>query len=237
MPDPMDPRDRHFSELPLGVTVPPPSADLTQFIPTIISQSGNSCVGASIAQALRVQMLADGWGAGAYLPSRHALYFWARAFSGMQNQDSGTFIRDGIRSCEKFGIPTETAWPSKPSTLMRAPNITAFRSAADARKLAGYYRIASGDTNSMRLAIAAGKPVVIGLVVGRSFVDGSTGTIDRDSGDALGGHAGCIVGYESDRFLYVSSWGSDWSRNGMAWLSERRVKEGFDTWCIDLLSR
>jgi hypothetical protein len=236
-PDPIDARDHVFSELTLGVTVPPPSADLSEFIPSIIDQSGNSCVGAAIAQAIRMQFLADGWGAKSYLPSRHAIYYWALAFSGMQNQDSGTFIRDGIRTCVKFGIPPESAWPSKSSTLMRAPNITAFRAAADSRKLAGYYRIAKGDTNSMRLAIASGNPVVIGLQVGRSFVDGSTSTIDRDSGKELGGHAGALIGFESDRFLYVSSWGPQWSRNGLAWLSERRVREGFDLWVIDLLSR
>lgn len=234
-PDPIDPRDHLFGELPLGVTVPPPAADLTRFIPTILSQSGNSCVGASLAQAVRIQMLADGWASAAYLPSRHAIYYWARALSGLHNQDSGCFLRDGIRTLQKFGIPDETAWPSKAITLMRQPNITALRSAADGRKLAGYYRIEKGDTNSMRLAIAAGKPVVLGLQVGRSFVDGSTSTIDRDSGKELGGHAGLLAGYESDRFLYVSSWGPDWSRSGTAWLSERRVREGFDCWVIDLV--
>lgn len=237
-PDPEDPRDVAFGSMLLGITTPPPSADLGEFIPDVIRQSGNSCVGASIAQAVRIRMLASGWGARAFLPSRNAVYYWARACSGMQNQDSGTFLRDGIKVAKSLGLPSETAWPSKASTLMRQPNITALRDAADARKIGGYYRIPRGDTDSMRLAIASGHPVVFGMQLGQSFVDGTTGTIDYDTGRPRGGHAMVCFGYRDDRFRVLSSWGEDWSVAGTAFVTERRMKEGaFDCWAIDLLSR
>lgn len=237
IPDKPDERDARFAEMLLGVSTPPPAHDLSEFVPSVLDQYGNSCVGQSWAQAIRMSMLIDGWGSRAFLPSPHAIYYWARGYSGMQNQDSGTYLRDGARALLKLGFAPESAWPSKPSTLMRAPNITALGAAADQRKLGGYYRIARGDTGAIRLAIAAGHPVVFGMQVGRSFTDGSTTTIDRDSGAQKGGHAMVVTSYESDRFKILSSWGTVWSRNGFAWVTERRMQEAFDVWSVDLLSR
>jgi hypothetical protein len=237
LPDPLDSRDAGFHEMPLGVSTPPPSADLSGHVATVLDQtSTNACVGYSWAQALRIQMILDGWGARTFLPSPHAIYFWARAYTGMQNQDSGTFLRDAARALKQFGFPSETAWPSKPRTVQNAPGIAAFRSAADQRKLAGYYRIARGDTGAMRLAIAAGKPVVFGLQLAKSFLEGSEKTIDYDTGRATGGHAMIVTSYESDRFKVLSSWGSSWRENGFCWISERRMHEAQDAWICDLRS-
>jgi hypothetical protein len=234
LPDKEDARD--FVGLAFG-EAHPPAADLSEHVVSVLDQYGNSCGGQSVAQAIRMAMLIDGWGARAFLPSPNALYYWGRGYAGLQNQDIGSYLRDVLKAAKAVGFTPESIWPSTPSTLMKAPNITALRAAADQRKLGGYYRIPRGDTGSIRLAIAAGKPVVFGLQVGRSFVDGSTSTIDRDSGRELGGHAMVCVGYESDRFKILSSWGTAWSRNGFAWVTERRMQEAFDLWSIDLLSR
>jgi C1A family cysteine protease len=235
-PDRVDSRDRSFTELPLGVTKAPVAHDLLDYLGEVLDQGAtNACVGFSWAQALRIQMAVDGW-ARPFLPSPHAIYYWSRAFTGLQTTDAGSFLRDGARALERFGFPTEQAWPSKPRSVNVAPNITAFRSAADTRKLAGYYRIARGDTASMRLAIAAGRPVVFGLSLRQSFLDGNEETIDRDSGRELGGHALCCVGYSAARFRVVSSWGRLWRDNGLAWISESRMREAQDSWVCDLRS-
>jgi hypothetical protein len=237
LPDNADDRDARFAEMLLGVSTPPPGRDLSEFVPSVLDQYGNSCGGQSFGQAFRMAMLIDGWGSRAFLPSPHALYYWARGYAGLQTQDVGSYLRDVAKAAKAIGFTPESVWPSRPSTLMKAPNITALKAAADHRKLGGYYRIPRGDTGSIRLAIAAGKPVVFGMQVGRSFVDGSTATIDRDSGKQLGGHAMVCCGYESDRFKILSSWGTSWSRNGFAWVTERRMQEAFDLWSLDLLSR
>jgi hypothetical protein len=235
-PDRIDSRDRSFIELPLGVTRAPVAHDLSEFLGEVLDQGAtNACVGFSWAQALRMQMAADGWGA-PFLPSPHAIYFWSRAFTGLEKTDGGSFLRDGARALQQFGFPTEKAWPSEVRTVNRAPGIAAFRSAADTRRLAGYYRIARGDTASMRLAIAAGRPVVFGLQLGQSFLEGNEETIDRDSGRQLGGHAMIVVGYSTTRFRVVSSWGRFWRDNGLAWISEARMREAQDSWVCDLRS-
>lgn len=233
-PDRIDSRDRAFAELPLGVTRAPASHDLSEFLGEVLDQGAtNACVGFSWAQALRIQMAVDGWRR-PFLPSPHAIYYWSRAFTGLETTDGGSFLRDGARALERFGFPTESSWPSEVRTVNRAPGIAAFRSAADTRRLAGYYRIARGDTDAMRLAIAAGKPVVFGLKLRQSFLDGNEETIDRDSGRELGGHAVVGIGYDRGRVRLVSSWGRLWRDGGLAWITDRRAAEAQDVWVCDL---
>lgn len=234
--DKPDDRDRHFLEMPLGVSTPPPSASLEHFIPRVLDQGPTQgCVGYSWAAALSIEMRSDGWET-VFEPSPLAIYYWARAFSGLQTVDGGSFLRDAPRALERFGFPAEAAWPSVHRKVQVAPGIDAFRSAADRRRLGGYYRIARGDTGAVRLAIAAGRPVVFGLQVGRSFLDGRERIVDRDEGDAKGGHAMVAVGYDSDRFRILSSWGTAWRDQGLCWMTERRLREGIDLWVCDLRS-
>lgn len=238
LPDRIDSRDAPFHVLKnaLGVSIAAATTSLEEFVEVKDQGATNACVGYSLAQSAFVQMGVDGWQE-RFFPSAHALYSWGRAYTGMQSQDIGTYIRDGQRAMKQFGFPPESAWPSKPRTVNVAPNITAFRAAADQRKLAGYYRIPRGDTESIRLALTAGKPVVFGLRLGESFLDGDEEVIDRDSGRELGGHAMTIVGHARDRFKVVSSWGTTWRDGGLCWISDRRIREeAQDLWCIDLLS-
>lgn len=238
LPDRIDSRDAPFHVLKnaLGVSVIAGTTSLEEFVDVRDQFATNSCVGFSLAEAAYVQMGVDGWD-DRFFPSAHAIYGWARAYTGMQRQDLGTYIRDGARALKQFGFPPESAWPSKPRTVNVAPNITAFRAAADQRKLAGYYRIPRGDTDAIRLALTAGKPVVFGLQLRESFLDGREEVIDRDSGRELGGHAMTIVGHTGDRFRVVSSWGKTWRDGGLCWIADRRIREeGQDLWVIDLLS-
>ena len=238
LPDRPDARDATFRVLSprLGVSVPALTSDWEEHVAVQDQGATNSCVGQSLAQAAFVQMAVDGWGDRRFFPSAHAIYSWARAYTGMQTQDIGTHIRDGARAMKQFGFPPESAWPSKPRTVNVVPNITAYKAAADQRKLAGYYRIPRGDTLAIRLALTAGKPVVFGLQLRESFLDGNEKVIDVDRGRELGGHAMTICGHWGDDFRAVSSWGTTWRDNGKCWISERRIREeAMDLWCCDLL--
>lgn len=235
--DRADPRDTPFRTLSnaLGLSTPALTSNWEEFVQIQDQGATNSCVGYSWAQALFVQMAVDGW-AERFFPSAHAIYGWARAYTGMQRQDLGTYIRDGARALQQFGFPPETAWPSRGRTVNVAPNITAFRAAFDRRKMAGYYRIPRGDTDAIRLALTAGKPVVFGLQLRASFIDGREEVIDRDQGAEKGGHAMTIVGHARDRFRVVSSWGSTWRDGGVCWIADRRIREeAQDLWVCDLL--
>jgi hypothetical protein len=235
IPDPPDARDRGIGELLAGLSTPPDtSSDLLGCIPSVLDQgSTNACNGYAWGQGLRCEMLADEDPA-AFLPSPHAIYAWARAFAGLQGRDVGSILRDAPRALKQFGFPPESAWPSHPRSVNVMPGPRAFHEAHDRRKLANYYRIPRGDIESLKLTIASRHPVVFGLQVSRSFLDGNEDTVDRGSGKALGGHAMLAVSYERERVLAVSSYGRLWRRNGFVWISTRRMAEAMDAWACAL---
>jgi papain like protease len=101
-------------------------------------------------------------------------------------------------------------------------------------KMRGANRLTVGDrTDAIDLRaikenLAQGAPVVIGMMVGGSYMqpmmgqDAWTPTQDDYSMQGFGGHAQCVVGYDDAKnggsFLIMNSWGSKWGNNGFAWV-------------------
>jgi len=113
---------------------------------------------------------------------------------------------------------------------------------ADERKQAlpyrikGFQRLTLGaneqrtDMVAMKQHLAQGSPIVIGMMVGGSFMqamEGRDAWLPNEQDYAqrgFGGHAMCVVGYDdfkfgdSGGFLIMNSWGPEWGKNGMAWV-------------------
>lgn len=81
---------------------------------------------------------------------------------------------------------------------------------------------------AMKQNLAKGSPVVIGMMVGGSFMSNMQGReiwkpteSDYDK-NGFGGHAMCVVGYddylEGGSFLLMNSWGKEWGKGGFAWV-------------------
>ncbi|HLX90800.1 MAG TPA: DUF4384 domain-containing protein, partial [Puia sp.] len=76
--------------------------------------------------------------------------------------------------------------------------------------------------------ISQGAPVVVGMMVGGSYMQPMMGqdmwvpTNDDRSLMGFGGHAQCVVGYDDKKyggaFLLMNSWGPQWGNNGFAWV-------------------
>jgi hypothetical protein len=98
----------------------------------------------------------------------------------------------------------------------------------------GFTRLSLGDRNdavdirAIKENLAQGAPVVIGMMVGQSFMQGMLGkdlwipeANDR-SMMGFGGHAMCAVGYDDKKyggaFLIMNSWGPEWGNNGFGWV-------------------
>lgn len=83
------------------------------------------------------------------------------------------------------------------------------------------------DVAAIKQNLAQGAPVVIGMMVGGSFMQQMQGKDEwRPTNNdyyqrGFGGHAMCIIGYDDDRmaFQIMNSWGPEWGRNGIAWVS------------------
>src|SRR5439155_25116781 len=77
--------------------------------------------------------------------------------------------------------------------------------------------------SAIETALAAGKPVAIGLPVYMPFeylnASDSVMTPAKATGSMLGGHMVAAYGYDSTGVKSANSWGAGWGRNGWGTLS------------------
>jgi hypothetical protein len=105
----------------------------------------------------------------------------------------------------------------------------------------GFTRLTEGD-NIQKINVRAVKehlskdaPVVIGMMVGQSFMQGMMGQeLWQPSGMdqsqmGMGGHAMCVIGYDDRKFggafQIMNSWTPQWGNNGIAWVRYGDFKE------------
>jgi C1A family cysteine protease len=84
------------------------------------------------------------------------------------------------------------------------------------------------DMVAMKQQLSQGSPVVIGMMVGGSFMqemEGRDTWVPRQSDyqrSGFGGHAMCVIGYddykEGGAFQIMNSWGPEWGDQGIAWV-------------------
>jgi hypothetical protein len=79
------------------------------------------------------------------------------------------------------------------------------------------------DPDSAKAPLAAGNPVIVGMLVGDDFQKIKSGHppyVGPPTGETEG-HALAVVGYDDDKqaFRIINSWGDDWGDAGYAWVS------------------
>lgn len=236
IPDLPDFRDQRYKpslrRLPSTVRL-----DQSDFMPDPYDQGPlGSCTGNAIAGAiqfnLRQQGLSD------FVPSRLFIYWNERVMEHTQNEDSGAYIRDGIKSVARLGVCPETSWRYDPGAFAQKPPDAAFTEALGTRASA-YQRV---DRRHVRHAIAAEDPVVIGFSVYDSFfgitADGVM-PMPGPSEHLQGGHAVLIVGYDTlddvPHFRVRNSWGPGWGDGGYFWMPEKIITQrsmSSDFWVV-----
>lgn len=202
----------------------PDAVDLRneRLMPPVWDQgSQGSCVGFGVA-ALAAYHLRTA--EPAFLPSPAHIYAEARARRGWLQQDSGAYVRDGVKVLAQQGcLPSfsfaydDRVWDREPSDALQAKALE--------RRVTGYARVPQ-DSYSIRAALADGHPIVFGFTVYAGFesVD-AFGDVPMPEGAPLGGHCVVAVGYEKDylsdgsmRLLVRNSWGAAWGMAGYCWM-------------------
>jgi hypothetical protein len=111
----------------------------------------------------------------------------------------------------------------------------------------GFKRLTNGDNmnalsiRAIKEHLASNAPVVIGMMVGQSFMQPMMGEelwtpqgMDQ-SQTGMGGHAMCVIGYDDRKFggafQIMNSWGEKWGKNGVGWVRysdfSRYAKEAY----------
>src|ERR1043166_9417180 len=217
LPDLPDHRDLLYSAIAPRVGKLPRKIELqTKCSPGEDQGQLGSCTANSLVGALEYLENKDGT---AFVDlSRVFIYYNERVIEGTIDQDSGAFIRDGIKSLAKQGVCPESDWPYKIAAFRKKPSVFCYRTAREHR-IISYHRINTVD--EMRSCLAEGFPFVFGFTVYESFESqeiAKSGVVNLPTAKekVVGGHAVMGAGYNDStkRFLIRNSWGTDWGKKG-----------------------
>ncbi|MGE5106229.1 MAG: C1 family peptidase [Sphingobacteriales bacterium] len=145
----------------------------------------------------------------------------------------GSYVLRAMEFMSKQGAVPYNEFPYRDDDCERQPPSQLYNEASQHR-IAGFNRLTLGDNpdaidlNAIRANLAQGAPVVIGMMVGQSFMQPMMGQDvwrpepgDRNM-NGFGGHAMCVVGYDDKKyggaFLLMNSWTPQWGNNGFAWV-------------------
>jgi C1A family cysteine protease len=172
--------------------------------------------------------------------SRLFVYWNVRApYSYLRGKDEGSYLRDGFKSVNKFGVPDEIDWNFDPAKVNTEPPNWVYTKAIHNRALE-YRRISKSDIHSIKDAIANGYPVIISTALGSKFMN-LTGPVEQQSyepvnswnNNLVGYHAVTIVGYDNDlrSFIIENSWGTTWGDQGLGIYPYLcMIRDGIDVW-------
>lgn len=235
---PEDPRDfpLHAYRPDVLMAALPTSVDLRGPNQPAIQNQGSlgSCVAWACVRAYRyVQRLA---GYPDFDGSELFTYYGARELGGFPvTQDTGSYLRDGIKTLVQNGNAEESTWPYAVSLFATRPNQSAYANAQSHQ--ATRYLAVQNMEPQVKAVLASGYPVVFGIPIYQNFPQGNgVETIPMPQGQVIGGHAMTVVGYDDARqaYLLANSWGASWGVNGFAWMPYAYfTSQATDLWMID----
>lgn len=213
----------------------PRSADLSPLMPQPGDQGQQgSCVGWAVAYAMKTYQE----GVERKWPLDHPSAQFSPAFIYnqiriSQNCAGGTMLPDALNLVQRSGAAPLSDFPYNPQACSAMPS-AGVRQRARHFAIADWRRVDTRDQLEVKAYVAAGIPVIIGMLVDASFMRllGPV-TYDQYSGNSLGGHAMLVVGYDDSRgaFRVINSWGTGWGDGGFGWISygafRQAVREGF----------
>jgi C1A family cysteine protease len=224
----------------------PLSASVEQYSKIIDQGSLGSCVLNATAQAVYICHARAGIKQPKLL-SRLFGYYFSRAYHHQTGEDSGTFLRYAFASLNKFGFCPEELWTydDGPDKFKQMPSGEAIRGAFDQHTPTVYQRIYDdGDARllAIKQAIASGYAVAFGTDVSVRFTENDLGAdpLQPPLNEGIaGGHAMCVVGYETVngivRFKIANSWSPNWGQSGYCYFSAEYMKwaNTNDLWIVN----
>lgn len=145
----------------------------------------------------------------------------------------GSYIIRAVEFMQKRGGVHFNEMPYTDQNCSQQPT-AALNQQASQNKILGYNRLTtSEDPNGLNIRaikehLAKDAPVIIGMMVGGSFMDGMMGqklwqpTNSDYQQMGFGGHAMCVIGYDDKlaggAFQIMNSWGPEWGENGIGWV-------------------
>ncbi|MCO6477956.1 MAG: peptidase C1 [Phaeodactylibacter sp.] len=212
----------------------PARASLEQFAPQRRHQGRQgSCVGWASAYAARTILEAQTTGQRPDNVAFSPAYLYNQiALTGCQ----GAYMLDAMKTMQQYGGLPFSQFRYDESTCNNAPSANQKQAGARFR-IQGFDRLTVGasqykpDLMAIKQHLAQGYPVVIGMMVGNSFMGPMMGRplwqpSQRDYAmPGFSGHAMCVIGYDDNlqggAFQIMNSWGEEWGQGGIGWVKYR----------------
>jgi len=145
----------------------------------------------------------------------------------------GAYMNNAMNLMLKKGALPYSEFAYNENTCSNLPDQSQQQTAAQF-KTKGFNRLTKGGSNyktdllAIKQNLSQGAPVVIGMMVGGSFMKYMNGknvwkpTKTDYNQRGFGGHAMCVIGYddylEGGAFQIMNSWGEEWGKDGIAWV-------------------
>ena len=214
----------------------PEAVSLLKFAPDRKNQGQQgSCVAWSSVYAARTIVEAASTGQSgnstAYSP---AFVYNQIGLEGCQ----GAYIQNAMEFMQQKGVVPLSDFPYTDQDCSRQPN-SVLENKATQNRMHGFTRLTDGEgteginVRAVKEHLAKDAPVVIGMMVGGSFMQNMMGkemwapTNEDRSQAGFGGHAMCVIGYDDRKqaFQIMNSWGPEWGVNGIGFVRYADFKE------------
>lgn len=172
--------------------------------------------------------------------SRLFVYYNARLYDNLVEEDVGAYMRDGIKSVNQYGVCSEQLWPYNIKKFSLVPDADCYLDAKN-RMIEKYYRVKNLD--DMLNALNEGYPVAVSMSVYNSFYDlelpgRAVLPIPQAWEEMIGGHAICVVGYDLNKKQLIcrNSFGLDWGEQGYFYMPFAYIENNiWDSWIFDIV--
>ena len=199
----------------------PTSCNLNSFMPDVITQVGNTCVGCAVTNAIQFRYMNTLDQPFNLLRSILFIYYNARVYEDTTNADSGCFVVDAVKGITEIGACNYTYWPFVESNITVKPPLTAYEDASNFNQIFETRQI-NQDLNSIKTALCIQQyPVICGINVYSSWNALSTietGNIPYPlpTETYVGAHCLLLTGYDDSLQLFnvQNSYGTPWGVHG-----------------------
>lgn len=214
----------------------PESVSLLRFAPDRQNQGKQgSCVAWSSTYAARTIVEAASTGQSGNSTAYSPAFVYNQI--GLEGCE-GSYIQRAMEFMTNKGVLPYNDFPYDDQDCSRQPTSSLWNKAAE-NKMHGFTRLTDGESieginvRAVKEHLAKDAPVVIGMMVGGSFMQGMMGkemwtpTGEDRSQMGFGGHAMCVIGYDDRKqaFQIMNSWGPEWGNNGIGWVRYGDFKE------------
>lgn len=143
-------------------------------------------------------------------------------------ESAGTQTKLALKVVRKYGCVSEDLLPM--SGKLSKMSGAAFYALSSQFRILSYHNLGT-NLDDWRIWLATRGPILNRVKVDQSWYEASKrkGTLTTFDATSVrnGGHAVCLVGYNSKGFIIRNSWGTDWGDKGFGYASDEYVRAAF----------